>query len=164
MFTRLWHIAIWLQPSVSQSPIDFGDNRGEVRDSDVVKVAGVRVKSHLRSIGQVGWHARALKAAWLPPTDLRTRPNLMQEIPCSTSVGPQRLRVFMLSPSTQLLLLELDIWALLYLTFLSSRPAPISPLYPLGVLTSHWNGTSSLTEKKLFWHYNYLCTTVFAFH
>lgn len=83
----------------------------------------------------------------------------MQEIPCSTSAGSQRLLVFMLSPSEQPLLLTHNIGV--------SQPSPISPLYLLFIHFYHWNGTSPMTETASFttwWRSNYIFVTVFAFH
>ncbi len=110
----------------------------------------------------------SLKAAWPPPTDLRTRLSLLQESPCSTSVGSQRLGVFMLSPSAKPLLLTHNIWVYSISHF--SHPCP----YPSLLFTPHyfptatrWNGTSPMTETVSFttwWHSNYLFVMVFAFH
>lgn len=62
----------------------------------------------------------SLKAAWPPPTDLETCLNLMPEIPCSTSVGFQRLLVFMLSRSDTT---SPDL-SLLFLHFFHPSPQP----------------------------------------
>lgn len=66
----------------------------------------------------------SLKAAWPPPTDLETCLNLMPEIPCTTSVGFQRLLVFTLSPSAQPLLLTHNIWVCSISHFFHPGPQP----------------------------------------
>lgn len=97
------------------------------------------------------WLACAsLTAAQSPPTDLRTRLSLMQEIHCRTSVGPHRLGVFVLAPPfprhVTSELLASNISSIHFLTYLFSLQLILFST------ATHSNRASPMTDNSVFHH------------
>lgn len=96
------------------------------------------------------WLACAsLKAAWSPPTELRTRLSLMQEIHCRTSAGPRRLWVFVLPPPPRPITSELltsNISSIHFFTYLFSLQLILFST------ATHSNRASPMADDSVFHH------------